>query len=75
MFHKEFDHKNLKKTPQKVAYLWQLGVFFFAAPTAQNSPVLHFHFINSFILSSLVTLSIYYRAANLETLIKVSTEA
>jgi hypothetical protein len=30
--------KKLKKTPQKVAYLWQLGVVVFsAAPTAQNS--------------------------------------
>jgi hypothetical protein len=37
----------LKKTPEKVAYLWQLGVFFSAAPTAQNSPELHFRFIKS----------------------------
>ena len=43
-----------KKTPQKVAYLWQLGVFFSAAPTAQKSPEIHFHFINSFIQLSLV---------------------
>ena len=50
-----FDLKKLKKkTPQKVAYLWQLGVFFSAAPTAQNSPELHFRFINSFIQPSLV---------------------
>ena len=41
-----FALKKLKKTPQKVAYLWQLGGFFFsAAPTAQNSPELHFCFI------------------------------
>ena len=49
-----FSHKKLKKTPQKVAYLWQLGFFFSAAPTAQNSPELHFGFINSFIQPSLV---------------------
>ena len=47
-------YKKLKKIPQKVAYLWQLGVFFSAAPTAQNSPELHFPIINSFILPSLV---------------------
>ena len=33
--------------------LWLLGVFFSAAPTTQNSPELHFCFINSFIQSSL----------------------
>jgi hypothetical protein len=44
----------LKKPPQKVAYLWQLEVFFSAAPTAQNSPELHFRFIDSFIQPSLV---------------------
>ena len=49
-----FAHKNFKKRPQKVAYLWQLGIFFSAAPTAQNSPELHFHFINSFIRTSLL---------------------
>ena len=47
-------HKKFKKTPQKAAYLWQLGVFFSAAPTAQNSPELHFRFINSFIQPSRV---------------------
>ena len=47
--------KKLKKTPQKVAYLWQLGVVVFsAAPTVQNSPELHFRFINYFIQSSLL---------------------
>ena len=44
----------LKKPPQKVAYLWQLGFFFSAAPTAQNSPELHFRFINCFIPPSLL---------------------
>ena len=42
----------MKKTPEKVAYLWQLGVFFFAALTAQNSPELHFRFIKFFIQPS-----------------------
>ena len=28
-----FVHKKLKKPPQKVVYLWQLGGFFTAAPT------------------------------------------
>ena len=49
-----FAHKKLKKPPQKVAYLWQLGGFFSAALTAQNSPKNHFHFMNSFIQLSLV---------------------
>ena len=49
-----FCPQNLKKPPQKVASLWQLGVFFSAAPTAQNSPKLHFRFINYFIQPSLL---------------------
>ena len=51
---KFFANKKLKKPPQKVAYLWQLGVFSSAAPTAQNSPELNFRFINSFIQPSRV---------------------
>ena len=51
---KIFAHKKLKKPPKKVAHLWQLGVFFSAAPTAQNSPELHFRLINYFIQPSLV---------------------
>ena len=31
-----FVHKKLKKPPQKVAYLWQLGDFFSLPKTAQN---------------------------------------
>ena len=35
-----FDLENIKKPPQKVAYLWQLGLFFSLQPrlpkTAQN---------------------------------------
>ena len=50
--------KKLKKSPQKIAYLWQLGGFFSLQPrlpkTAQNTPELHFYFINSFIQSSLL---------------------
>ena len=38
-----------KSSPRIAANLWQLEVFFSAAPTAQNSPELHFRFINSFI--------------------------
>ena len=49
---KIFAHKKLKKTPQKVAYLWQLGGFFSAAQTAQNSPELHFRFINFYIIQT-----------------------
>jgi hypothetical protein len=50
-----FAHKKLKKPPQKVAYLWQLGgVFFSATPAAENSPELHFRFKNSFIQPSCV---------------------
>ena len=36
---KKFAHKKLKKPPQKVAYLWQLGGFFLQPQlpkTAQN---------------------------------------
>ena len=53
----------MKKPPQKVAYLWQLGGFFSAALTVQNSPELHIRFINYFIqlslLRSLVSLQIH----------------
>ena len=60
-----FAHKMLKKPPQEVAYLWQLGVFFSAAPTAQNSPELHFRFINSFIQPSFVGSLAYVYSAHL----------
>ena len=49
-----FCPQKVEKTPQKVAYLWQLGVFFSSAPTAQNSPELHFRFMNYFIQPSLL---------------------
>jgi hypothetical protein len=44
----------VEKSHQKVAYLWQLGVFFLSSPVCQNSPELYFHFKNSFIQQSLV---------------------
>ena len=54
-----FDHKKLKKSPQKVAHNRPRPFFFSAAPTAQNCPELHFRFIDSFIkpshLGSLIT--------------------
>ena len=46
-----------KKPPHKVEYLISAigrGFFISAAPAAQNSPELHFRFINSFIQPSLV---------------------
>ena len=49
-----YDHKKLKKTPQKVAHNRLRPFFFSAASTAQNCPELHFRFINSFIQSSLL---------------------
>jgi hypothetical protein len=49
-----FALKKLKKAPQKAAYLWQLEVFFSAAPSAQNSPELHFRFKDSPIQSSVL---------------------
>ena len=49
-----FAHKKLRKPPQKVVYLWQLEVFFSAAPPAQNSAELHFRFINLSIQPSLL---------------------
>ena len=33
-----FAHKKLKKTPQKVAYLWQLGVCFLCSPACPKQP-------------------------------------
>ena len=46
-FKKNLCPQKVEKPPKNVIYLWQLGVLFSAAPTAQNSPVLHFRFINS----------------------------
>ena len=41
-----FAYKKLKKTPQKIAYLWHSGGFF----SLQNSPELHFCFILIFFI-------------------------
>ena len=46
--------EGIEKPPQKVAILMAVGSFFSAAPTAHNSPELHFCFIDSFIQPSLV---------------------
>ena len=46
-----FAHKKLKKLPKKSCILMAVERFFFSA---QNSPELHFCFINSFIQSSLL---------------------
>ena len=35
---KNFSHKKLKKPSQKVAYLWQLGVFFLCSPDCPKQP-------------------------------------
>ena len=56
-----FGHKKLKKPFKKLHILMAVGRFFFsAAPTVQNSPELHFHFINSPTQSSVLK-SVLYR--------------
>jgi hypothetical protein len=37
-FKKKIAHKKLKKPPQKVVYLWQLGGFFLCSPDCPNKP-------------------------------------
>ena len=49
-----FAHQKLKKPLKKLHTYGSWEFFFSAAPTAQNSPELHFSFINSFIQSSLL---------------------
>ena len=39
-----FVHKKLKKPPQKVAYLWQLGLFFLCSPVCPKQPRTSFLF-------------------------------
>ena len=46
--------KSWKNHPKKLHTYGSWEFFFSAAPTAQNSPELHFRFINSFIQSSLL---------------------
>ena len=48
-----FAHKKLKKTPQKVAYLQPLGVFFSLQPQLPKSAQNFIFVINSFIRPSL----------------------
>ena len=43
-----FVHKKLKKTPQKVAYLWQLGSFFLCSPDWPKQPRTRFPFYKFF---------------------------
>jgi hypothetical protein len=45
-FKKKIAHENIKKLALKVAYLWQFGFFFSAAPTAQNDLRLEIHIGN-----------------------------
>ena len=45
---KNFAHKKLKKTPQKVAYLWQLGGFFLGSPDCPKQPRTSFQFYKLF---------------------------
>ena len=46
--------QKVEKTPQKLHIYGSWEFFLSAAPTAQNSPELHFCLINSFIQSSLL---------------------
>ena len=45
---KIFAHKKLKKPPQKVAYLWQLGGFFLYSPDCRKQPRTSFPFYKFF---------------------------
>ena len=59
-----FCPKKVEKTPQKLHTYGSWEVFFSTAPTAQNSPKLHFRFINSFIQSSLLRSLVIYIEKN-----------
>ena len=63
-------HENIKKTPSKVAYLWQFGFFFYAVPTVQIRKI---HIINSsqdsslwYVLAFKATTYIIYQVGNTE---------
>ena len=43
-----FDLENIKKPPQKVAYLWKLGVFFLCSPNCLKQPRTSFPFYELF---------------------------
>ncbi len=51
IFFNFFAHKKLKKPPQKVAYLWQLGVFFLCSPACPKQPRTSFPFYKFFYLT------------------------
>ena len=52
-----FDIENIEKPPQKVAYLWQLGVFYLCSPDCPKQPKSSFPFCKLFytIVSSKVS--------------------
>ena len=47
-----FAHKKLKKPPEKVAYLWQLGGFFLCSPDCPKQPRTSFPFHKFFYTTS-----------------------
>jgi hypothetical protein len=47
-FKKKITHKKNKKPPQKVAYLWQLKVFFLCSPICPKQPRTSFPFYKLF---------------------------
>ena len=53
-FKKDFYQQNVEKHPKKLHTYGSWEIFFSAALTADNSPELHFCFINSFIQPSQV---------------------
>ena len=65
--------KSWKNHLKKLHTYGSWDVFFSAAPTAQNSPELHFRFINSFIQASLLRSLAYSNAPSGWSLIKART--
>ena len=65
-----FAHKKLKKPPQEVAYLWQLGVvFFLCSPYCPKEPRTSFPFYKLFYTTILCRISAYSHCnLNLEVL-------
>ena len=59
-----FTHKKLKKPPQKVAYLWQLGVFFLCSPACPKQPKTSFLFYKFFYSSILCRISGLYQLSS-----------
>ena len=52
---KNFAHKKLKRTPQKVAYLWQLEVFFLCSHDCPKQPRLEYPFYIQLFFYDLIT--------------------